>query len=180
MDMTLHLCEAQDKITCTLQHFQLQYLMDHYMNGLKTCTGDNSDRFTSWLLSVAKVTKLIDDKPRNICFAKAEGNLFKYLHTLPLKKFSWHSIKEEIWAEFSKVATASHASLTVINFKQQIGESLKSSTYRWRELLLQSYSISEQYIDKQKYISFPLKYSNENYPGGSFKSILKLCHMLFI
>ena len=57
------------------------------MNDLKTYTGDNLDDFASWLLSVEKVAKLTDNYPKDICFAKAEDSLLKFLYLLPLKNF---------------------------------------------------------------------------------------------
>ena len=36
----------------------------------------------------------MDNDPKDICFDKAEGNLLKFLYSLPLRKFSWHSHKE--------------------------------------------------------------------------------------
>ena len=33
----------------------------------------------------------MDSAPKDKCFAQAEGNFFKLLYSLPLKKFSWHS-----------------------------------------------------------------------------------------
>ena len=51
--------------------------------GLKTCTGDNSYDFDSWVLSAKKVIKLMKMIPRTYVFAKAEDNLLKYLYSLP-------------------------------------------------------------------------------------------------
>ena len=54
-------------------------------------------------------------------------------------------------AEFSKVATTSHCSLTNINCEQQIDERFTSSIYRGGELLLLNYGITaKKYRDKLK------------------------------
>ena len=86
--------------------------MDRYINDLMTCTGGNSDDFTSCLLSVKKVAKLTDNDPKYIYLAKAEGNLLKFLYLRPLKKLSWHSLKEKMRVKF-------HSSLALIICKQQ-------------------------------------------------------------
>ena len=48
------------------------------------------------------------------------------------------SLKEKRRAEFSEVATASHASLDLNNCKQLNDEGVISFIHRWVELLLQS------------------------------------------
>ena len=56
------------------------------MNDLKTCTGDSSDKFNSWLLSVEIVSKLIGSDHKIFFFAKAdEGNLLKFLYSIQLE-----------------------------------------------------------------------------------------------
>ena len=73
--MTSHLLEIQDRMTSTLHRVKQQSAIDYYMNDLKTCTGDCSEKFQCWLLSVEKVSKLMGNDPKDICFTKAEGNL---------------------------------------------------------------------------------------------------------
>ena len=61
----------------TLHHVQQQFFTGKYMNDCNACTGDSLDDFASGLLSVKKVARLTD--PKDICFAKVEGNLLKFL-----------------------------------------------------------------------------------------------------
>ena len=70
-----------------------------------------------------KFLKLTDYHSKGICSAKAEVNL-KFLFLMLLHKCSLDSLKEKMHAEFSQVAMASHARLTLINGKQQNDESL--------------------------------------------------------
>ena len=57
MDITSHLLDVQDRVINTLYCIENQCSTECYMKGLKTCTGDDSDEFTSWLLSVVKFLK---------------------------------------------------------------------------------------------------------------------------
>ena len=57
-DMTSYLLKVQNKIANTLHQVHKQCSTDRYMCHLHTCTGENSDDFTSWLLSDEKVAKL--------------------------------------------------------------------------------------------------------------------------
>ena len=50
----------------------------------------------------------------------------KFLHSLPLKKFSRNSFKKRERAEFSKVATVSQTSRAFTNRKQHRDESFTS------------------------------------------------------
>ena len=63
--------------------------------------------FNSCLLSIEKWSKLTWNNPKDIYFIKAEGNL-KFIFSIPLKKFSWKSLKKKMKADISNVATASH------------------------------------------------------------------------
>ena len=69
--------------------------MNTYMNDLKTCPVDNQEKFDSWLLSIEKVAKLTDSDPNKICFAKAKGNLLKFLYSVNFKGCSWVHLKEK-------------------------------------------------------------------------------------
>ena len=121
------------------------------MNDLRTYTADNQEEFDSWLLSIEKVGKLTDSDPNEICFAKAEGSLLKFLYSMNFKGCSWVHLKEKMQAELSKVATASPASPALMHHKQKIEESLTVFIYRWSELLLQCCGISpEHWRDKFK------------------------------
>ena len=91
-----------------------------YINDLWTCTADNQEEFDPWLLSIEKVAKLTDSDPNEICFAKAEGNLLKFLYSVNFKGCPWVHLKEKMQTEFSKVATASHASLTLMHCRQKV------------------------------------------------------------
>ena len=69
-DITLCMLEMQDKITNTLPKVQHQSTTDRYMNDLKTCIGHNAEEFSSWLLSVEKVSTLANCGPKEFCFKK--------------------------------------------------------------------------------------------------------------
>ena len=106
--------------------------------------------------------------PKYICFAKAEGNPFKFLDSIPFKTFSWNSLKEKIRAEFSKVANINHAILVLINCKHCSDESVTSFIYGWGELLLQSCgTTAEQCRDKLKINIFSTSYFMKIYPNKS-------------
>ena len=60
--------------------------------------------------------------PNEICFDKAEGNI-KFLYSINFRRCSWWNLKEKMWAELSKVVTAKHASLTLIQCRQRGDES---------------------------------------------------------
>ena len=93
--------------------------------------------------------------PSKISFAKAEGDLLKVLYSVNLKRFSWLNLKEKVFAEFLKIAAASHTSLAIINCKQRKANAF---IYAWGELLLQCCSMTaEQYRNKLK-----LTYCNPN------------------
>lgn len=47
----------------------------------------------------------MDNNPKDICFLKDERNLLKFLHSLPLHKFSLNSSQEKMQEQFSEVAT---------------------------------------------------------------------------
>ena len=79
--------------------------------------------------------KLTGSDPKDICFTKAKGNL-KLLYAIPLHIFSWYSLQRKMHAEFSEVATASHASLSLINCKQHLDDCITVFIYRWGELLV--------------------------------------------
>ena len=72
-------------MTNTLYHVPEKCSTDRYMNDLCTCTGNNSDKFISWLLSIENVAGLTEKDPKDIYFAKVEGNLLKFLYSLPIK-----------------------------------------------------------------------------------------------
>ena len=73
-----------------------------------------------------------------------QDNLLKFLYSLPLKEFSWYSLKEKMKAEFSKGELSSHSSLTLTNCKQWRDESLTSFIYKWGGLLLQNCCITAE------------------------------------
>ena len=114
--MMQHLIEVQDKMATTICKVQQQSSIDCYTTDVKTCTGQLED-FHSWFLSIEKVYKLTGNDPKDICFAKAQGNLLKLLYSHPLHKFSWYSLKEKMSAEFCKVAIASQGNLAFKNCK---------------------------------------------------------------
>ena len=66
------------------------------MNDLRTCTVDNQEVFDTWLLSTEKVAKLTDSDPNEICFAKAKGNLLKFLYSVNFKGCSRVHLKEKM------------------------------------------------------------------------------------
>ena len=144
------------------------------MNNLKACAGDNSDDFILWSLSVRNVAKLMNNDPKDICFVKAEGTLLNCLYSLLHRKMSLYTPKEKMRAELSKVATllASHASHTLINYKERRDESLTSFIYRWWEFLLYGYCTSvEQCRDELKINLFSSKLLNKrHYLEGHSKS----------
>ena len=81
-------------MTNTLHCAQQQCSTNGYMNDLHTCFGNNSNEFVSWLLSIEKVVKSIENGPKDICFVKAEGNLLKFFYLLPIN-FLWNTLKEK-------------------------------------------------------------------------------------
>ena len=68
----------------------------------------------------------MDIDPKDICFAKAGDNSLECLHSLHLRKFSWHSPKENIRAKFSKVTTVSNTRFALINCKESGDKGLTS------------------------------------------------------
>ena len=119
-DKTSQFIDIQNKSTDTLYKTQLQNSM----------YSRQPRRFDSSLLSIEKVAKLTDSDPNKISFAKAKGNLLKFLYLLNFKGCSRVHPKEKMWAEFSKVATAIHAPLTLIHCKPKSEESLTAFIYR--------------------------------------------------
>ena len=83
--ITSQFIDAQNKLTDTLYKPQLQNYKNTYVSDLRTCTVKNKEEFYSWLLSIEKVAKLMDSDPNEICFAKAEGNLLKFLYSVNFK-----------------------------------------------------------------------------------------------
>ena len=73
--------------------------------------------------------------PKDICFAKGEGKPSK----IPLLSFLTDILmvdpQGKMYAKFSKVNTAGHASLALINCKERSDESLTAFIYAWVELL---------------------------------------------
>ena len=101
-DITLCMLEAQDKVTNTLNSVQQKRAIDRYMNDVKTCMGENTEEFNSWLLSVEKVTTITNTDSKEIHFKKAEGNLLKFLYAVNLKRCSWLTLKERMRTKSSK------------------------------------------------------------------------------
>ena len=88
--------------------------------------------------------------------------MIKFFYSILFKTFLWSSLKEKTRAEFSRVASAIHASLTLISYTQQSYESLISFIYRRGELLLQSRGTTgEQCRDKLKIDPFSSLVFNE-------------------
>ena len=81
-DITSHILQVQGTMTNMLHFVKEQYSKDRYMNDVKTCTGGNSEELLSWLLSIEKVVKLIDNTHEDICFAKVEGKLLKLFYSI--------------------------------------------------------------------------------------------------
>ena len=97
-----------------------------------------------------------------ICFVKAEGNLLKFLCLVNFKGCSWVHLKEKMQAEFSKVETASHASLALMHCKQKHEKILTVIIYRWSELLMQCCGIWPEHCrDKFKIHLFSCQLSNK-------------------
>ena len=67
-DITLHMLEVQDKVTNILHMIKHQSTIDRYMNDLKICMGDNTEKSSSWLLLVEKVLPLTNSDHKKICF----------------------------------------------------------------------------------------------------------------
>ena len=68
-------------MTNTLHSVQYQCSMDRYVNDHKACTDDNSDDLASWLLSVEKVAKLMDNGPRTYVLLNWEAVYLNfYIH----------------------------------------------------------------------------------------------------
>ena len=54
-DLTLQLLQVQAKITRALNSIPLQCSTEWYMNELKSCTSNNLEEFSSWLLSIKSI-----------------------------------------------------------------------------------------------------------------------------
>ena len=72
--------------------------MDGFTSYFKAYTGDGSEEFNTWLLSIGKLFKLTANDPKDICFTKAEGNFKIYFYSLQLHTFSWNSPNEKMQA----------------------------------------------------------------------------------
>ena len=95
-DIIVHTIDTQDKMTNILYKVQQQSSKDLYITNFKNCMGGSSEEFTSWLLSIEKVSKSTGNNPKDICFAKAENNFLKFIYSLPLHQFLWYSLKEKM------------------------------------------------------------------------------------
>ena len=73
------------------------------MTDLMMCTEHDSEAFNTWLLPIGKVSKLTGHDPKEMCFAKAGGNLLETFLFHPLNKFFWYSLKEKICTNFQKL-----------------------------------------------------------------------------
>ena len=108
-------------------------------------------------LYIKKVKKWKGKKPKDTYFAKAEetSNSCIQYHFTNFQGI----VLDKMHPEFSKVATAAHASPVLMNCKQQSNESLTSFIYRWGQLFLQSCGMTaEQCVDKLKLELSPYNY----------------------
>ena len=124
----------------TLLRSQQQSCIEQYMTDLKTSPGHSSEEFKSWPLSIEESFQINRFWSQGHSFCQAKRNL-KILYSLPLQKLSLNALNGKMRAEFFEAATASHASLALINCNQQSDESLTIFTYRWNELFLQSSTV---------------------------------------
>ena len=86
--------------------------------------------------------------------------------------------KEKMQAEFSKMATANHASHALIHCKQKSEESLTVFIYRLGELLMQCCGISPEHCrDKFKIDLFTCQLSKRNLLGESLGNTLYQWHI---
>ena len=104
-----------------------------------------------------KVSKLTGNDSRETCFTNTEGNLKRFLYSLPLHRFCGVSLKDA--TQYFEVATASHTSLALKKYRQQVMEASLYSHYRWGVLLLQNSGTTAGHVGT----SSKLIYSHHSY-----------------
>ena len=103
-------------MTNTPRKVQQWSSIDRYMTDLKMYTRHFSEEFN---ISIDGISKFAGQDLKEICFAKGKGNPLKFLYFILLHKLSCYSLKEKMHRKFSKVATAGHTSLALINCKKE-------------------------------------------------------------